>query len=71
MRSRNSFRYNGLINRRTLGVEPAKDGKGVVLVTKKAGGNVYFKFYSVRHTVLVREHRGHVSPSPLVRTGVL
>jgi large subunit ribosomal protein L28e len=38
LRARNSFRYNGLINRKTIGVEPAKDGKGVVLVTKKGGG---------------------------------
>ncbi|XP_060593588.1 large ribosomal subunit protein eL28-like [Ruditapes philippinarum] len=37
LRARNSFRYNGLINRKTIGVEPAKDGKGVVLVTKKGG----------------------------------
>ena len=33
----NSFRYNGLIHKRVLGVEPAPDGKkGVVLVTKRA-----------------------------------
>ncbi|XP_053381416.1 60S ribosomal protein L28-like [Mercenaria mercenaria] len=37
LRSRNSYRYNGLIHRKSLGVEPAKDGKGVVLVTRKSG----------------------------------
>ncbi|XP_033096934.1 60S ribosomal protein L28-like [Anneissia japonica] len=33
--NRNSKKYNGLVNRKTVGVEAAKDGKGVVLVTKK------------------------------------
>ncbi|XP_010221159.1 PREDICTED: 60S ribosomal protein L28-like, partial [Tinamus guttatus] len=32
---RNSFRYNGLIHRKTVGVEPAPDGKGIVVVLKK------------------------------------
>jgi len=39
LRSRNSFRYNGLIHKRSVGVEPAKDGKGVVLVTRKPKAN--------------------------------
>ncbi|KAH9490385.1 60S ribosomal protein L28 [Bulinus truncatus] len=38
LKSKNSFRYNGLIHRKTVGIEPAKDGKGVVLVTKKSTG---------------------------------
>ncbi|XP_020374109.2 60S ribosomal protein L28 [Rhincodon typus] len=38
LKSRNSFRYNGLIHRRTVGVEPAADGKGVVVVLKKRAG---------------------------------
>merc|ERR1719350_1691669 len=38
LKNRNSFRYNGLIQRKTVGVEPAKDGKGVVLVTRKTKG---------------------------------
>uniref|UniRef100_A0A5F9C698 Large ribosomal subunit protein eL28 n=1 Tax=Oryctolagus cuniculus TaxID=9986 RepID=A0A5F9C698_RABIT len=32
LKARNSFRYNGLIHRKTVGVEPAADGKGVVVV---------------------------------------
>ncbi|ETE73428.1 60S ribosomal protein L28 [Ophiophagus hannah] len=28
LKARNSFRYNGLIHRKTVGVEPAVDGKG-------------------------------------------
>ncbi|XP_048776975.1 60S ribosomal protein L28-like [Ostrea edulis] len=36
LKSLNSFRYNGLIHPKTVGVVPAKDGKGVVLVTKRA-----------------------------------
>ncbi|XP_033727513.1 60S ribosomal protein L28-like [Pecten maximus] len=34
----NSFRYNGIVQRKTIGVEPAKDGKGVVMVTRKNQG---------------------------------
>nr|ABW90360.1 putative ribosomal protein L28 [Sipunculus nudus] len=34
LKSKNSFRYNGLIHKKTVGVEPASDGKGVVLVTR-------------------------------------
>ncbi|GFN78562.1 60S ribosomal protein l28 [Plakobranchus ocellatus] len=36
IKSKNSFRYNGFIHRKTVGVEPAKDGKGVVLITRKS-----------------------------------
>ncbi|XP_011787852.1 PREDICTED: 60S ribosomal protein L28 isoform X4 [Colobus angolensis palliatus] len=35
LKARNSFRYNGLIHRKTVGVEPAADGKGVVVVIKR------------------------------------
>merc|ERR1712018_738730 len=38
LKARNSFRFNGLVWERTVGVEPCKDGKGVVLVTKKHAG---------------------------------
>merc|ERR1711931_42677 len=38
LKGRNSYRYNGLVRQKTIGIEPASDGKGVVLVTKKRGG---------------------------------
>lgn len=38
LKARNSFRYNGLIHRKTVGVEPAADGKGVVIVMKRRSG---------------------------------
>ena len=31
----NSFRFNGLVHKKTVSVEPKSDGKGVVLVTRK------------------------------------
>nr|XP_042133112.1 60S ribosomal protein L28-like [Peromyscus maniculatus bairdii] len=34
----NSFRYNGLIHRKTVGVEPTADSKGVVEVMKHRSG---------------------------------
>ncbi|XP_064217879.1 large ribosomal subunit protein eL28-like [Aotus nancymaae] len=38
LKARNSFRYNGLIHRKTVGVEPEADGKGVVVVMKRRSG---------------------------------
>merc|ERR1712189_103919 len=34
----NSFKYNGLVNKKTVGVEPALGGKGVVLAIRKTKG---------------------------------
>lgn len=38
LKARNSFRFNGLIHKKTVGIEPAADGKGVVVVLKKRAG---------------------------------
>ncbi|XP_031658940.1 large ribosomal subunit protein eL28 [Oncorhynchus kisutch] len=38
LKSKNSFRFNGLVHRKTVGVQPAADGKGVVIVLKKRAG---------------------------------
>ncbi|KAJ8321282.1 hypothetical protein KUTeg_001140 [Tegillarca granosa] len=38
LKGRNSFRFNGLVHKKTVGVEVPKDGKGVVLVTKNNAG---------------------------------
>eukprot|EP00069_Balaena_mysticetus_P004172 bmy_04465T0 len=35
LKARNSFRHNGLIHRKTVGVKPAADSKGVVVVMKR------------------------------------
>ncbi|XP_030853978.1 60S ribosomal protein L28-like isoform X1 [Strongylocentrotus purpuratus] len=40
LKNRNSFKYNGLIHKKAVGVEAAADGKGVVLVTKKIKGTM-------------------------------
>ena len=36
---KNAFKYNGLVNKKVVGVEPSPDGKGVLLVTKKKRGH--------------------------------
>jgi len=33
--NKSSFRYSGLVQRKTVGIEPSSDKKGFVLVTKK------------------------------------
>lgn len=38
LKSKNSFRFNGLVHKKTVGVQPAADGKGVVVVLKKRAG---------------------------------
>jgi len=38
LKGKNSFRYNGLIHNKTVGIEATADKKGVVLVTKKQTG---------------------------------
>ncbi|XP_036609590.1 60S ribosomal protein L28-like [Trichosurus vulpecula] len=35
LKARNSFRYSGLIPRKTIGIEPAADGKDIVVVLKR------------------------------------
>ncbi|XP_064232433.1 large ribosomal subunit protein eL28-like [Aotus nancymaae] len=37
LKARNSFRYNGLIHRKTVGVELAADSKGVVVMKRRSG----------------------------------
>ncbi|XP_073680986.1 large ribosomal subunit protein eL28 [Garra rufa] len=38
LKAKNSFRFNGLVHRKTVGIEPAADGKGVVVILKKRPG---------------------------------
>merc|ERR1711963_1319002 len=38
LKGKNSFRFSGVAQGQTLGVEPCKDGKGVTLVTRKGKG---------------------------------
>lgn len=42
LKARNSFRFNGLVHKKTVGVQPAADGKGVVVVLKKRRGSLSF-----------------------------
>merc|ERR1712002_665636 len=37
--SKNSFKYNGLVNKKTVGVDAAPSGKGVVLSLRKTKGS--------------------------------
>ncbi|XP_034877322.1 60S ribosomal protein L28-like [Mirounga leonina] len=39
LKARNSFRHHGLIHRKTVGVEPAADGKGAGVVMKRRSGS--------------------------------
>ena len=45
------FRYNGLIHRKTVGVEPAAESKGVVVVMKRGSGQRKADTSFVRTTI--------------------
>jgi len=38
LKGKNSFRFSGIVHRKTIGVEVSADKKGIVLVTKKQTG---------------------------------
>ncbi|KAK2111729.1 60S ribosomal protein L28 [Saguinus oedipus] len=72
LKTRNSFRYNGLIHRKTVGVEPAANGKGVGVVRKRRSGqrkratsyvrttmnnNARAKLSSIRHRIRKNKYR--------------
>merc|ERR1712213_7778 len=38
LKGKNSFRFSGVVQGQTLGIEPSKDGKGVTLVSRKGKG---------------------------------
>lgn len=57
LKAKNSFRFNGLVHKKTVGVQPAADGKGVVVVLKKRRGSTpfvgnYFLFFESLSTYL-------------------
>merc|ERR1712227_547845 len=56
LRSKNSYRYNGLVRRKTIGVEAAADGKGIILVTRKQS-NWRRPGKSMNHTELKSDSR--------------
>nr|XP_035148290.2 60S ribosomal protein L28-like [Callithrix jacchus] len=49
--TRNSFCYNGLIHRKYVGMEPAADSKGVLVVTKRRSGQWKPAISYVRTTI--------------------
>ncbi|PNI14977.1 RPL28 isoform 4 [Pan troglodytes] len=84
LKARNSFRYNGLIHRKTVGVEPAADGKGVVVVIKRRSGqrkpatsyvrttinkNARATLSSIRHMIRKNKYRPDLRMDMLASTG--
>ncbi len=47
LKNRNTFRYNGLIHPKVVGVEAVKDGKGVVFSTGSIASKNLLNFYFV------------------------
>uniref|UniRef100_H3CA57 Large ribosomal subunit protein eL28 n=1 Tax=Tetraodon nigroviridis TaxID=99883 RepID=H3CA57_TETNG len=51
LKARNSFRFNGLVHKKTVGVQPAADGKGIVVVLKKRRGCQHASVFSETQTI--------------------
>jgi len=56
LKNRNSFRFNGLVNKKVLGIEAIQDGKGVVLTQGKTKHRQK-PAKSIRKVKLVRDSR--------------
>ncbi|XP_052018637.1 60S ribosomal protein L28-like [Apodemus sylvaticus] len=51
LKTPNSFRYNGLIHRKTIGVQPAADGNGIMVVMQCRSRQRKPATYYVRTTI--------------------
>ncbi|XP_072281498.1 large ribosomal subunit protein eL28 [Pyxicephalus adspersus] len=86
LKARNSFRYNGLIHKKTVGIEPAADGKGIVVVLKKRAGqrkpatsyekisinkNARATLNSVRHIISKNKYRRDLRMAALRRASAI
>ncbi|XP_028830296.1 large ribosomal subunit protein eL28 [Denticeps clupeoides] len=86
LKARNAFRFNGLIHRKTVGVEPAADAKGIVVVLKKRTGqrkpvNSYKKITinknaratlsSLRHIIRKNKYRKDLRMAALRRASAI
>lgn len=86
LKARNSFRFNGLVHKKTVGVQPAADGKGVVVVLKKRAGqnkpvNSYVKvtinknsratLNSLRHIIRKNNYRKDLRMAALRRASAI
>ncbi|XP_030598492.1 large ribosomal subunit protein eL28 isoform X1 [Archocentrus centrarchus] len=86
LKARNSFRFNGLVHKKTVGVQPAADGKGIVVVLKKRAGqnkpaNSYVKvtinknsratLNSLRHIIRKNNYRKDLRMAALRRASAI
>uniref|UniRef100_A0A2I3S5V2 Large ribosomal subunit protein eL28 n=2 Tax=Pan TaxID=9596 RepID=A0A2I3S5V2_PANTR len=84
--STNSFRYNGLIHHKTVGVEPAAEDKGVVVVMKQRSGqpkpatsyarttiskNAGATLSSIRHMILKNKYRPDLRMAAIRRVSAI
>jgi large subunit ribosomal protein L28e len=49
LKNRNTFRFNGLIHPKVVGVEAVKDGKGVVFSTGNVKSNKSLVYFLLQH----------------------
>uniref|UniRef100_A0A8D0L7M0 Large ribosomal subunit protein eL28 n=1 Tax=Sphenodon punctatus TaxID=8508 RepID=A0A8D0L7M0_SPHPU len=82
LKARNSFRYNGLIHRKTVGVEPAADGKGILVVLKQRkpatlyervtiNKNARATLNSLRHIIRKNKYRKDLRMAALRRASAI
>jgi len=85
--NKSSFRYSGIVQRKTVGIEPTADNKGFVLVTKKRRtqgkpSQAYSKtimkaagparpLKKLRNSLVKNKYRKDLTKAALVRASVL
>ncbi|KAG0352364.1 60S ribosomal protein L28, partial [Podila minutissima] len=52
--NKNSFKYSGLANNKTVGIEAAASGRGVVVSTKKSGVPAYKPSKAINKVTLTK-----------------
>ncbi|XP_011852353.1 PREDICTED: 60S ribosomal protein L28 isoform X3 [Mandrillus leucophaeus] len=76
LKARNSFRYNGLIHRKTVGVEPAADGKGqrkpaTSYVRTTINKNARATLSSIRHMIRKNKYRPDLRMAAIRRASAI
>ncbi|CAG5867794.1 unnamed protein product [Menidia menidia] len=69
LKSRNSFRFNGLVHKKTVGVQPAADGKGVVVITINKNSRATLN--SLRHIIRKSNYRRDLRMAALRRASAI
>merc|ERR1712157_676921 len=67
----NSFKYNGLVNKKTVGIDAAPSGKGVVLAIRKTKGARRHAIKTIQNTLGANGYRKDLTKSAVKKACAL